>query len=103
MRLNLGQEFVIGGYTPGSNGFDAVIVGYYKPAPPLTLPNAQGFPHAVASTLLNLRSSYMSPGFVLALSRRAVAPCFLSWNAAASIDVLLRTFPNPALGDGDKD
>ena len=28
-RLNLGQEFVIGGYTPG-NPFDALIVGFYK-------------------------------------------------------------------------
>jgi ATP-dependent DNA ligase len=27
-RVNRGQEFVIGGYTPG-NPFDAVIVGYY--------------------------------------------------------------------------
>lgn len=29
-RLNLGQEFVVGGYTPGSNGFDALIVGFYR-------------------------------------------------------------------------
>lgn len=28
-RLNSGQEFVIGGYTPGSHGLDALIVGYY--------------------------------------------------------------------------
>ena len=28
-RVNRGQEFVIGGYTPG-NPFDAVIVGYYE-------------------------------------------------------------------------
>jgi DNA ligase D-like protein (predicted ligase) len=28
-RLNLGQEFVIGGYTPG-NPFDALIVGFYR-------------------------------------------------------------------------
>jgi DNA ligase D-like protein (predicted ligase) len=28
-RINLGQEFVIGGYTPGSSGFDALIVGVY--------------------------------------------------------------------------
>jgi DNA ligase D-like protein (predicted ligase) len=28
-RLNSGQELVIGGYTPGGNGFDALIVGYY--------------------------------------------------------------------------
>jgi ATP-dependent DNA ligase len=29
-RLNVGQEFVIGGYTPGPNGIDAVVVGYYR-------------------------------------------------------------------------
>jgi bifunctional non-homologous end joining protein LigD len=28
-RLNQGQEFVIGGYTPGAHGFDALIVGVY--------------------------------------------------------------------------
>jgi ATP-dependent DNA ligase len=28
-RVNRGQEFVIGGYTPG-NPFDALIVGYYQ-------------------------------------------------------------------------
>lgn len=29
-RINLGQEFVIGGYTPGGNGFDAIIIGFYS-------------------------------------------------------------------------
>jgi len=29
-RINQGQEFVIGGYTPGNNGFDAIIVGFYR-------------------------------------------------------------------------
>ncbi len=29
-RINLGQEFVVGGYTPGSNGFDALIIGFYQ-------------------------------------------------------------------------
>jgi bifunctional non-homologous end joining protein LigD len=29
MRVNRGQEFVIGGYTIGTNTFDAVILGYY--------------------------------------------------------------------------
>jgi len=29
MRVNQGQEFVIGGYTVGGNPFDAVIFGYY--------------------------------------------------------------------------
>jgi DNA ligase D-like protein (predicted ligase) len=28
-RINQGQEFVIGGYTPGNHGFDALIVGFY--------------------------------------------------------------------------
>lgn len=30
MRLNMGQEFVIGGFTPGSNGVDALVVGFYR-------------------------------------------------------------------------
>jgi ATP-dependent DNA ligase len=29
-RVNSGQEFVVGGYTPGPNGIDAIIVGYYR-------------------------------------------------------------------------
>jgi ATP-dependent DNA ligase len=29
-RVNLGQEFVIGGFTPGPHGLDALIVGYYR-------------------------------------------------------------------------
>jgi DNA ligase D-like protein (predicted ligase) len=29
-RVNNGQEFVIGGYTPGPNGVDAILVGYYR-------------------------------------------------------------------------
>jgi DNA ligase D-like protein (predicted ligase) len=29
-RLNLQQEFVIGGYTRGTNGFDALIIGFYR-------------------------------------------------------------------------
>lgn len=30
MRVNKGQEFVIGGYTAGPRSFDAVIFGYYE-------------------------------------------------------------------------
>jgi ATP-dependent DNA ligase len=29
-RVNLGQEFVIGGFTPGPHGLNAIIVGYYR-------------------------------------------------------------------------
>jgi ATP-dependent DNA ligase len=30
MRVNQGQELVIGGYTPSSKNFDALVIGYYK-------------------------------------------------------------------------
>ena len=30
IRINVGQEFVIGGFTHGSNGIDALVVGYYE-------------------------------------------------------------------------
>ena len=29
-RVNLGQEFVIGGYVPGNLGVDSVVVGFYR-------------------------------------------------------------------------
>jgi ATP-dependent DNA ligase len=28
-RISIGQEFLIGGFTPGTNGIDALVVGYY--------------------------------------------------------------------------
>jgi hypothetical protein len=30
MRINKGQELVIGGYVPAPKNFDSVIVGYYE-------------------------------------------------------------------------
>lgn len=30
MRINRGQEFVIGGYTPSAKNFDALVIGYYE-------------------------------------------------------------------------
>src|SRR5690606_29986637 len=30
MRVGLGQEFVVGGYSPGPRGFDSLLVGYYQ-------------------------------------------------------------------------
>jgi bifunctional non-homologous end joining protein LigD len=32
MRINQGQEFVIGGYTVGGSTFDALVFGYYEGA-----------------------------------------------------------------------
>jgi ATP-dependent DNA ligase len=29
MRVNVGQEFVIGGYTPSLKNLDALVIGYY--------------------------------------------------------------------------
>jgi DNA ligase D-like protein (predicted ligase) len=29
-RINQGQEFVVGGYTPATQGFDALILGFYR-------------------------------------------------------------------------
>ena len=29
-RINLGQEFVVGGYTRVGNGFDALVIGFYR-------------------------------------------------------------------------
>ena len=29
-RVDMGQEFVVGGYTPGANGFDALLIGFYQ-------------------------------------------------------------------------
>jgi ATP-dependent DNA ligase len=29
-RIDVGQEFVVGGYTPGTHGFDALILGFYR-------------------------------------------------------------------------
>jgi len=30
MRINVGQEFVIGGFTPSSNGIDTLVAGFYE-------------------------------------------------------------------------
>jgi len=30
MRVNRGQEFVIGGYTPSAKNFDAMVIGFYE-------------------------------------------------------------------------
>ncbi len=29
-RVNIGQEFVIGGYVPGTHGFDSLVIGFYR-------------------------------------------------------------------------
>jgi hypothetical protein len=30
MRVNCGQEFVIGGYAPRADNLDSILVGYYE-------------------------------------------------------------------------
>jgi hypothetical protein len=34
MRINRGQQFVIGGYTPSDRNFDALIFGLWMPQTP---------------------------------------------------------------------
>ena len=47
MRVNRGQEFVIGGYTVGGSTFDALVFGYYQDGKlPIRCSNRQGV-HAV--------------------------------------------------------
>jgi len=29
-RVNQGQEFVVGGYVPGTHGFESLVIGYYR-------------------------------------------------------------------------
>jgi bifunctional non-homologous end joining protein LigD len=54
MRVNRGQEFVIGGYTIGTNTFDAVIVGYYDGDRLIYAARTRnGFTPAVRTRLMN--------------------------------------------------
>jgi ATP-dependent DNA ligase len=77
LRLNVGQEFVIGGYTPSGNGFDAVIVGYYRPASPLTAAERKTLPpsrrQCVAQPPQLVYVARVRAGFVPA-SRRSLFP-----------------------------
>jgi bifunctional non-homologous end joining protein LigD len=41
MRVNQGQEFVIGGYSPVGKSFDALVFGYYEKGS-YSMPHAPG-------------------------------------------------------------
>jgi DNA ligase D-like protein (predicted ligase) len=54
MRVNRGQEFVIGGYVPTSDNFDSILVGYYDGKDLMYAARVRaGFLPAVRSLLLN--------------------------------------------------
>lgn len=36
LRVNLSQEFVVGGFRSGTNGVDSLVLGFIREAPPLT-------------------------------------------------------------------
>jgi DNA ligase D-like protein (predicted ligase) len=57
MRINRGQEFVIGGYTPSHRNFDALIIGYYEKGKLLYAGRTRnGFtPHLRAELMKRLR------------------------------------------------
>jgi ATP-dependent DNA ligase len=52
MRVNEGQEFVIGGYTPGGKTFDALIFGYYDGPQLLYAAPRSGFTPALRESLM---------------------------------------------------
>jgi DNA ligase D-like protein (predicted polymerase)/DNA ligase D-like protein (predicted ligase) len=52
MRVNLGQELVIGGYTPSGKNFDALIIGYFENGALLYVARTRnGFTPALRQTL----------------------------------------------------
>jgi DNA ligase D-like protein (predicted ligase) len=55
MRVNLGQEFVIGGYTFGGKSFDALVFGYYEGGKLIYAARTRnGFTPATRAGLMNL-------------------------------------------------
>jgi ATP-dependent DNA ligase len=52
MRVNDGQEFVIGGYTLGGRTFDALVFGYYDGARFLYARTRNGFTPALRGALM---------------------------------------------------
>jgi len=52
MRVNRGQEFVIGGYVPAGSSFDSILVGYYHQSDLLCVARVRnGFTPALRDTL----------------------------------------------------
>ena len=41
MRINKGQEFVVGGFFPGPHGIDSIVVGYYRCKDLIMLPEPE--------------------------------------------------------------
>jgi ATP-dependent DNA ligase len=79
MRVNDGQEFVIGGYTVGGRTFDALVFGYYD-GPRL------------------LYAARTRNGFTPAL-RESLCGVFVGWNR---MPVRSRTFRRREAADGDR-
>src|SRR4029453_15005390 len=81
-RLNVSQEFVVGGYSPG-NPFDALLVGYYQNDTLLFAAGGRaGFPPA------SPRGGFRRPGPPLAECPFANLPMGKSggWNEGVSLE-----------------
>jgi hypothetical protein len=76
MRVNAGQEFVIGGYTLGGTTFDALVFGYYD-----------GDRLIYAARSRN--------GKVLGLKLTALDPCDLRAYEHGAVFEILRTILRP--------
>lgn len=62
MRVNKGQELVIGGYTIGSKTFDALVLGYYEAGKLLYASRTRnGFTPAIRDQLYNKMKSLVIP------------------------------------------
>ena len=62
MRINQGQEFVIGGYTPSPKNFDALIFGYYEGDRLLYVARTRnGFTPALRQQLYRIRGIQFDP------------------------------------------
>ena len=55
-RVNLGQEFVVGGYTPGTHGFDALIVGVFRGSCSPAAYGQDSFPRPAAKSSRKLKA-----------------------------------------------
>ena len=71
MRINRGQELVIGGYTLGGKSFDALVLGYYQREASLRLAYRNGFTPALREELLKAMRPLKVKDCPLPISRRA--------------------------------
>lgn len=71
-RINIAQEFVIGGYTDSAEPFDAVLVGFYQPHVVKPAKSRQQYPNRPVELLF---CASVRNGFVPAARRHCLSEC----------------------------